>query len=62
MTISTMLLFPSGLIKICNTKLDLLQDIQNSYGGLFDKHVVLNSERRRKSVAFNPLATLRLFS
>ena len=55
----TILLFSGGLSKICCTKLDLLQDIRKFYGELFDMHVLLNSERRRQSVTFNPLATKR---
>ena len=51
----TILLFSGGLTKICCTKLELLQDIRKFYGELYDMHVLLNSERRRQTVTFNPL-------
>ena len=53
----TILLFSGSLSKICCTKLDLLQDIRQFYGALFDVHGFLKYERRHQSVAFNSLAT-----
>ena len=54
------LLFSGSLSNICYTKLDILLDIWKLYSELFDLHVVLNSERRCQSVAFNFLSTLYL--
>ena len=57
----TILLFSGSLSKICCTKLDLLQDIRQFYGELFDVHGFLKCERRHQSIAFNSLATQWVF-
>ena len=49
-------LFSGSLSKICCTKLDFFARYYELFmAGLFGQHVVMNSERRRQSVAFNPL-------
>ena len=53
------LLFFDNFSKICCTNIDLWQDIRKFYSKLFEKHVLLKSERQ--NIAFNPLATLCMF-